>query len=230
MTKFDMDMHEIVKNIHEKLFYIVDKSMRNEFITICDIELLQSSYDVCDSILLFLETRYLEYQDLYNELVLLHENLSKDYDYFKLFKNKYLSLDNDYLDFIEWAAFREHLVFPYDKYYYIEAFKLAKEDYSKMYVYLNGMQDTQINYLYNLALHNIIISPDSDNQLFTKYNINLNALGMANSVSDSVSSVSISIPEWVKDVSISDSVLTQTPYGIKVLEVRTQITNLVVCP
>ena len=140
-----------------------------------------------------------------------------------------MSSSKEYLEFIEWACKREPLVSPYNYFFYTESYKIAKDDYAKLAYYLQGMPTMRESYFYNLALHTIICSPDTKNDLFTKYKINLNAIGFANSVSDSVSSVSLNVPNWINDASLADSILTQTPYGIEVLKIRSQLSNLVVC-
>lgn len=231
ITRFDVKNDDLIEipSIKQKLFSIREKFIHNEFIEYCDLDYIQSSYDLMNTILLFLETRYLEYEPLYNNLVEYNAICFKFYDYFEYYNGKYLQLNESYLEFIKWACKREPLVFPYNYFFYTESYKIAKDDYAKLAYYLQGMPTMRESYFYNLALHNIVCSPDTKNDLFTKYKINLNAIGFANSVSDSVSSVSLNVPNWINEASLADSILTQTPYGIEVLKIRSQLNNVVVC-
>ena len=218
-----------VQENKKRLFEIRQRFINNEFIHKHHLDYIQSSYDLMDTILLFLETRYLQYEPLYNNLVEYNKICFRDYEYFEYYKGKYLQLNESYLEFIKWACKREPLIFPYNYFFYTESYKIAKDDYAKLAYYLQGMPTMRESYFYNLALHNIVCSPDSKNDLYTKYKINLNAIGFANSVSDSVSSVSLNVPNWINEASLADSILTQTPYGIEVLKIRSQLSNLVVC-
>lgn len=218
-----------VQENKKRLFEIRQRFINNEFIHKHHLDYIQSSYNDLGNITLILETRFTEYEILYNDLLEYKKKSEQYYDYFEYYKTKYNSLSKEYLEFIQWACKREPLVFPYNYFFYTESYKIAKDDYAKLAYYLQGMPTMRESYFYNLALHNIVCSPDTKNDLFTKYKINLNAIGFANSVSDSVSSVSLNVPNWINDASISDSILTQTPYGIEVLKIRSQLNNLVVC-
>lgn len=227
--KVKSDMLIEIQNIKQKLFAIREKFNNNDFITKNDIDYIKSSYDLINKILLILETRYTEYENLYNNLIEYNSLCFKNYDYFECYLNKYLNLNENYLNFVEWACKREPLIFPYDYFFYTESYKNAQDDFANIAYYLQNMPSYREAYFYNLALHNIICNPYSDNYLFTKYKINLNAIGFANSVSDSVSSVSLNMPEWANEASLSDSCLMQTPYGLEVLKIRSQLNNVVVC-
>ena len=212
-----------VQENKKRLFEIRQRFINNEFIHKHHLDYIQSSYNDLGNITLILETRFTEYEILYNDL-LEYKKKSEQY-----YETKYNGLNKEYLEFIEWACLREPLVFPYNYFFYTESYKIAKDDYAKLAYYLQGMPTMRESYFYNLALHSIICSPDTKNDLFTKYKINLSAIGFANSVSDSVSSVSLNVPNWINDASLADSILTQTPYGIEVLKIRSQLNNLVVC-
>ena len=218
-----------VQENKKRLFEIRQRFINNEFIHKHHLNYIQSSYNDLGNITLILETRFTEYEILYNDLLEYKKKSEQYYDYFEYYKNKYLQLNESYLEFIKWACKREPLVFPYNYFFYTESYKIAEDDYAKLAYYLQGMPTMRESYFYNLALHNIVCSPDSKNDLYTKYKINLSAIGFANSVSDSVSSVSLNVPNWINDASLADSILTQTPYGLEVLKIRTQLNNLVVC-
>lgn len=218
-----------VQENKKRLFEIRQRFINNEFIHKHHLDYIQSSYNDLGNITLILETRFTEYEILYNDLLEYKKKSKQYYDYFEYYNGKYLQLNESYLEFIEWACLREPLVFPYNYFFYTESYKIAKDDYAKLAYYLQGMPTMRESYFYNLALHNIVCSPDTKNDLFTKYKINLNAIGFANSVSDSVSSVSLNVPNWINEASLADSILTQTPYGIEVLKIRSQLNNLVVC-
>ena len=218
-----------VQENKKRLFEIRQRFIDNEFIHKHHLDYIQSSYNDLGNITLILETRFTEYEILYNDLLEYKKKSEQYYDYFEYYKTKYNGLDKEYLEFIEWACLREPLVFPYNYFFYTESYKIAKDDYAKLAYYLQGMPTMRESYFYNLALHNIVCSPDSKNDLYTKYKINLSAIGFANSVSDSVSSVSLNVPNWINDASLADSILTQTPYGIEVLKIRSQLSTLVVC-
>lgn len=218
-----------VQENKKRLFEIRQRFINNEFIHKHHLDYIQSSYNDLGNITLILETRFTEYEILYNDLLEYKKKSEQYYDYFEYYKTKYNGLSKEYLEFIEWACKREPLVFPYNYFFYTESYKIAKDDYAKLAYYLQGMPTMRESYFYNLALHNIVCSPDTKNDLFTKYKINLNAIGFANSVSDSVSSVSLNVPNWINDASLADSILTQTPYGIEVLKIRSQLSNVVVC-
>lgn len=218
-----------VQENKKRLFEIRQRFINNEFIHKHHLDYIQSSYNDLGNITLILETRFTEYEILYNDLLEYKKKSEQYYDYFEYYKTKYNGLSKEYLEFIQWACKREPLVFPYNYFFYTESYKIAKDDYTKLAYYLQGMPTMRESYFYNLALHNIICSPDTKNDLFTKYKINLSAIGFANSVSDSVSSVSLNVPNWINDASLADSILTQTPYGIEVLKIRSQLNNVVVC-
>ena len=218
-----------VQENKKRLFEIRQRFINNEFIHKHHLDYIQSSYNDLGNITLILETRFTEYEILYNDLLEYKKKSERYYDYFEYYETKYNGLNKEYLEFIEWACLREPLVFPYNYFFYTESYKIAKDDYAKLAYYLQGMPTMRESYFYNLALHSIICSPDTKNDLFTKYKINLSAIGFANSVSDSVSSVSLNVPNWINDASLADSILTQTPYGIEVLKIRSQLNNLVVC-
>lgn len=218
-----------VQENKKRLFEIRQRFINNEFIHKHHLDYIQSSYNDLGNITLILETRFTEYEILYNNLLEYKKKSEQYYDYFEYYNGKYLQLNESYLEFIQWACKREPLVFPYNYFFYTEAYKIAKDDYAKLAYYLQGMPTMRESYFYNLALHNIVCSPDTKNDLFTKYKINLNAIGFANSVSDSVSSVSLNVPNWINEASLADSILTQTPYGIEVLKIRSQLNNVVVC-
>lgn len=218
-----------VQENKKRLFEIRQRFINNEFIHKHHLDYIQSSYNDLGNIALILETRFTEYEILYNDLLEYKKKSEQYYDYFEYHETKYNGLRKEYLEFIEWACKREPLVFPYNYFFYTESYKIAKDDYAKLAYYLRGMPTMRESYFYNLALHNIICSPDTKNDLFTKYKINLNAIGFANSVSDSVSSVSLNVPNWINEASLADSILTQTPYGIEVLKIRSQLNNVVVC-
>lgn len=218
-----------VQENKKRLFEIRQRFINNEFIHKHHLDYIQSSYNDLGNITLILETRFTEYEILYNDLLEYKKKSEQYYDYFEYYKTKYNGLSKEYLEFIQWACKREPLVFPYNYFFYTESYKIAKDDYAKLAYYLQGMPTMRESYFYNLALHNIVCSPDTKNDLFTKYKINLSAIGFANSVSDSVSSVSLNVPNWINDASLADSILTQTPYGIEVLKIRSQLNNLVVC-
>lgn len=218
-----------VQENKKRLFEIRQRFINNEFIHKHHLDYIQSSYNDLGNIALILETRFTEYEILYNDLLEYKKKSEQYYDYFEYHETKYNGLRKEYLEFIEWACKREPLVFPYNYFFYTESYKIAKDDYAKLAYYLQGMPTMRESYFYNLALHNIICSPDTKNDLFTKYKINLNAIGFANSVSDSVSSVSLNVPNWINEASLADSILTQTPYGIEVLKIRSQLNNVVVC-
>lgn len=218
-----------VQENKKRLFEIRQRFINNEFIHKHHLDYIQSSYNDLGNITLILETRFTEYEILYNDLLEYKKKSEQYYDYFEYYETKYNGLSKEYLEFIEWACKREPLVSPYNYFFYTESYKVAKDDYAKLAYYLQGMPTMRESYFYNLALHNIVCSPDTKNDLFTKYKINLSAIGFANSVSDSVSSVSLNVPNWINDASISDSILTQTPYGIEVLKIRSQLNNVVVC-
>lgn len=218
-----------VQENKKRLFEIRQRFINNEFIHKHHLYYIQSSYNDLGNIALILETRFTEYEILYNDLLEYKKKSEQYYDYFEYHETKYNGLRKEYLEFIEWACKREPLVFPYNYFFYTESYKIAKDDYAKLAYYLQGMPTMRESYFYNLALHSIICSPDTKNDLFTKYKINLNAIGFANSVSDSVSSVSLNVPNWINEASLADSILTQTPYGIEVLKIRSQLNNVVVC-
>lgn len=218
-----------VQENKKRLFEIRQRFINNEFIHKHHLDYIQSSYNDLGNITLILETRFTEYEILYNDLLEYKKKSEQYYDYFEYYKTKYNGLSKEYLEFIQWACKREPLVFPYNYFFYTESYKIAKDDYAKLAYYLQGMPTMRESYFYNLALHSIICSPDTKNDLFTKYKINLSAIGFANSVSDSVSSVSLNVPNWINEASLADSILTQTPYGIEVLKIRSQLNNLVVC-
>lgn len=218
-----------VQENKKRLFEIRQRFINNEFIHKHHLDYIQSSYNDLGNITLILETRFTEYEILYNDLLEYKKKSKQYYDYFEYYETKYNGLSKEYLEFIEWACLREPLVFPYNYFFYTESYKIAKDDYAKLAYYLQGMPTMRESYFYNLALHNIVCSPDTKNDLFTKYKINLNAIGFANSVSDSVSSVSLNVPNWINEASLADSILTQTTYGIEVLKIRSQLNNLVVC-
>lgn len=218
-----------VQENKKRLFEIRQRFINNEFIHKHHLDYIQSSYNDLGNIALILETRFTEYEILYNDLLEYKKKSEQYYDYFEYHETKYNGLRKEYLEFIEWACLREPLVFPYNYFFYTESYKIAKDDYAKLAYYLQGMPTMRESYFYNLALHSIICSPDTKNDLFTKYKINLNAIGFANSVSDSVSSVSLNVPNWINEASLADSILTQTPYGIEVLKIRSQLNNVVVC-
>lgn len=218
-----------VQENKKRLFEIRQRFINNEFIHKHHLYYIQSSYNDLGNIALILETRFTEYEILYNDLLEYKKKSEQYYDYFEYHETKYNGLRKEYLEFIEWACLREPLVFPYNYFFYTESYKIAKDDYAKLAYYLQGMPTMRESYFYNLALHSIICSPDTKNDLFTKYKINLNAIGFANSVSDSVSSVSLNVPNWINEASLADSILTQTPYGIEVLKIRSQLNNVVVC-
>lgn len=218
-----------VQENKKRLFEIRQRFINNEFIHKHHLDYIQSSYNDLGNIALILETRFTEYEILYNDLLEYKKKSEQYYDYFEYHETKYNGLRKEYLEFIEWACLREPLVFPYNYFFYTESYKIAKDDYAKLAYYLQGMPTMRESYFYNLALHNIVCSPDTKNDLFTKYKINLNAIGFANSVSDSVSSVSLNVPNWINEASLADSILTQTPYGIEVLKIRSQLNNVVVC-
>lgn len=218
-----------VQENKKRLFEIRQRFINNEFIHKHHLDYIQSSYNDLGNIALILETRFTEYEILYNDLLEYKKKSERYYDYFEYHETKYNGLRKEYLEFIQWACKREPLVFPYNYFFYTESYKIAKDDYAKLAYYLQGMPTMIESYFYNLALHNIVCSPDTKNDLFTKYKINLNAIGFANSVSDSVSSVSLNVPNWINEASLADSILTQTPYGIEVLKIRSQLNNVVVC-
>lgn len=218
-----------VQENKKRLFEIRQRFINNEFIHKYHLDYIQSSYNDLGNITLILETRFTEYEILYNDLLEYKKKSEQYYDYFEYHETKYNGLSKEYLEFIEWACKREPLVFPYSYFFYTESYKIAKDDYAKLAYYLQGMPTMRESYFYNLALHNIVCSPDTKNDLFTKYKINLSAIGFANSVSDSVSSVSLNVPNWINEASLADSILTQTPYGIEVLKIRSQLNNVVVC-
>lgn len=218
-----------VQENKKRLFEIRQRFINNEFIHKHHLDYIQSSYNDLGNITLILETRFTEYEILYNNLLEYKKKSEQYYDYFEYYETKYNGLSKEYLEFIEWACKREPLVSPYNYFFYTESYKIAKDDYAKLAYYLQGMPTMRESYFYNLALHTIICSSDTKNDLFTKYKINLNAIGFANSVSDSVSSVSLNVPNWINDASLADSILTQTPYGIEVLKIRSQLSNVVVC-
>lgn len=229
IDKYDIkkDVLLMLPNMRTELFKINETFNNNEFISYETLDFISQCYDTQDIILQILETRFFEYESNYNNLIQYNKVTFDLYDYFDYYLNKYTQHESEFLEFLKWACLREQLIFPYTYYYYYEAFKNAKLDYNNISYYLKDKLKEA--YFYNLALHNIITSPDDSNMLFKKYNINLYALGFINSSSDSISSVSINTPTWVQDASLSDSILTQTPYGLEVLKVRSQLNNVVVC-
>lgn len=229
IDKYDIkkDVLLMIPNMKSELFNVNEAFNNNEFISYETLDFIKQCYDTQYMVLQILETRFFEYESNYNNLIQYNKVTFELYDYFEYYFNKYTQHATDFLEFLKWACLREQLIFPYTYYYYYEAFKNAKLDYNNISYYLRN--DLKEAYFYNLALHNIITCPDDSNMLFKKYNINLYALGFINSSSDSVSSISINTPTWVQDASLSDSILTQTTYGLEVLKIRSQLNNVVVC-
>lgn len=214
----------------DKIEALQKKTSNNAFISLQDLQFMQEISHYSNTLIDFLH----ELQDKYDEEfadklnILIKENATIILESQEL--TPYITIlesqDNEYVDFIAWACEREHLIFPYDLYYYKESFLNAKNDSMKLRPYLDSIMLR--NYLYNLALHLIITTNSDDNMLFQKYNIQLGSFGFSNSVSDSTSSVGIALPNWFNDLSPSDSLLTQTPYGMKVLDIKSQLTNIIV--
>lgn len=226
----NLSCENILKNIRNNkvilaIYEIRAKVTNSNFINNDDLEFLKICYDEIDNIVEILEPLSLNFENEYNDLLQYQINLKEYQDDFIIAQNKIKELEKSYLSFLEWACKRELLIFPYDTYYYIESYQSANNDSQQLVKYLdsNLLQE----YTYNLALHLIIVNPNIDNELFKKYNINLGAVGFSNSISDSTSSVGLTIPNFLNDLSPSDSLLSQTPYGLRVLEIKSYFNNLI---
>lgn len=126
----------------------------------------------------------------------------------------------DFQDFLNWLKLRESIADdtqPYLK----ECFDYA---YNQGMVVSNYLAPFQLKaYVYCLATHLIILTPNKENlALHQKYfptdkNLtNSNLLSVIGSVSNSVSSVSNIAYSGLQNLSLKDAMLTSTPYGMEV--------------
>lgn len=226
----DLDCDNILNNIRNnrvvlKLYEIRNKVTNCDFINNDDLALLSLCYAEIQKILDSLESICLSFENEYNDLLQYQAQLKEAQDDFFYTQEKIKKLEKDYLNFIEWACKREMIIFPYDFYYYLESYQFAEQDSKHLIKYLDSILLQE--YKFNLALHLIIITPNEDNELFKKYNINLGTLGFSNSISDSTSSIGLTMPNFLNDLSPSDSMLSQTPYGLRVLEIKSHFNNLI---
>lgn len=219
--------YKSVKDIYIHASDIHNKITQKKFINFDDVIYMLSSYDSVENIMLLAQAK--QDNPLFHDLLAYKEKCNKNVAYFEYYVKKYEDFSDEYKSFLEWGHKREPLEFPYTQYFYLESFQSAKEDYQKIAYYIQNMPSMKEQYFYNLALHNIICVADEKNALFDKYKVSAQSLGFPNSVSDSVSSVSISTPQWLQEASPADSMLAQTPYGLEVLKVRVQLQNMVVC-
>lgn len=112
-----------VQENKKRLFEIRQRFINNEFIHKHHLDYIQSSYNDLGNITLILETRFTEYEILYNDLLEYKKKSEQYYDYFEYYETKYNGLSKEYLEFIEWACKREPLVFPYNYFFILKATK-----------------------------------------------------------------------------------------------------------
>lgn len=129
----------------------------------------------------------------------------------------------NFQEFLVWSKLREPLMQEGEKWYIQQAYDFAVKYQSFASPYLDSVKR---EYVYNLTLHLIILTPLLENSLYKKYflqNPNANATeaqmrlknfaSYASSVSDSTSSVSSLAFQGLNEMSVGDAMLILTPYG-----------------
>lgn len=202
---------------------IKNKSDNKLFVNKENVEYLQKAYIAGVAVIKYLEPHSDKFQESYDSLNYMLETCEGYKSQLKDVIVEYMKFEPLYMQFLEWALHREPLVFPYNRYYYLESFYKARADAIPLEKWLGSQFDL---YLFNLTLHNIIVTPDSENGLFVKHGVKLGAIGFSNSVSDGSASVSVSMPSFFDRMGIADSLLMQTSYGMYVLDIKSQLQTI----
>lgn len=130
----------------------------------------------------------------------------------------------NYQDFLAWLQLRETLA-DSNQPYLEECYNYA---YNQGMIYKDYLAPFQLKaYVYCLATHLIILTPNTENlALHLKYfpndknGTNSNLLSVIGSVSNSVSSVSNIAYAGLQNLNLKDAMLTSTPYGCEVASMQ----------